>query len=211
MDATTRLPLFPLGTVLFPQGLLPLQIFEVRYLHMIAECRRAGTPFGVVGLVEGGEVQKAGGAEAPRERLYPLGTLARITEAVDPMPGLMRIRCQGEQRFRIHRHEKQRNGLWVADVSRVPADEALPIPADLLSVAQKLGALIRTLQSEGVPAADMPLGPPYELEDCGWVANRWSEILPIPLGMKQDLLAQESPVLRLELVGDLLDRTDLPF
>jgi Lon protease-like protein len=211
MDTTMRLPLFPLGTVLFPQGLLPLQIFEVRYLHMIAQCRREGSMFGVVSLVKGTEVQKPGEPDTVREVLQPVGTLARITGFAQPMPALMHIRCTGEQRFRILNHEQLRNGLWMADVSVIAPDARMDIPEDLAPVAQKLGKLIQVLQSEGVPAAEMPIEPPFELEDCGWVANRWSEILPIPIGMKQDLLAQESPVLRLELVGDLLDRTELPF
>jgi Lon protease-like protein len=211
MDPITRLPLFPLGTVLFPQGLLPLQIFEVRYLHMIAQCRRDGTPFGVVSLLKGPEVQRAGDDEAAREVLQPVGTLARILDAADPMPGLMHIRCMGDQRFEILSQEKLRSGLWVADVRPLAPDAPMPIPEDLAPVAKKLGKLIQTLQSEGVPADDMPIRPPFELDDCGWVANRWSEILPLAPGMKQDLLAQSSPVLRLELVGDILDRTVLPF
>jgi Lon protease-like protein len=211
MDTTMRLPLFPLGTVLFPQGLLPLQIFEVRYLHMIAQCRREGSMFGVVSLAKGTEVQKPGEPDTVREVLQPVGTLARITGFAQPMPALMHIRCTGEQRFRILSHEQQRNGLWMAEVSVIAPDARMDIPDDLAPVAQKLGKLIQVLQSEGVPAAEMPIEPPFELEDCGWVANRWSEILPIRIGMKQDLLAQESPVLRLELVGDLLDRTELPF
>jgi Lon protease-like protein len=208
-QATTGLPLFPLGTVLFPQGLLPLQIFEVRYLHMVANCRRDGTGFGVVSLLQGSEVEKAGQPDTPR--FQPLGTLARIVEYAAPMPGLMRIQCIGEGRFRILRHERLSHGLWVADVSWIEPDQAVAIPEDLQHVAQKLGRLIKTLQSRGVSSEDMPMRAPYDLEDCSWVANRWCELLPLSPSRKQDLLALDSPVLRLELVSDILDRTTLSF
>lgn len=205
------LPLFPLNTVLFPQGLLPLQIFEVRYLHMVAQCRKDDTPFGVVALAEGSEVRKPGPDGAAAEVLHPLGTLARIIEFSAPMPGLMHITALGGQRFRILRQQRLTNGLWVADVRCVAADPVAPIPAELAGVAQKLGRLIRVLQERGISARQMPLRPPFELEDCGWVANRWCELLPIPAATRQSLLAMDSPLLRLELIGDILDRTELPF
>ncbi len=209
--AINGLPLFPLGTVLFPNGLLALQIFEVRYLHMITTCQREDSEFGVVSLIQGSEVDRADSADATPEVFQSLGTLARIVEFEAPIPGLMRIRCIGGQRFRIVRREKLRHGLWVADVLRVEPDQAVGIPDDLTHVAQKLGRLIRTLQSRGTSAQDMPVRPPFELEDCAWVANRWSELLPISSEVKQRLLELESPVLRLELISDLLDRTKLSF
>jgi len=209
--AITGLPLFPLNTVLFPGGTLPLQIFEVRYLHMVGECRRNGTPFGVVCLLQGDEVIKAGTDAAGAEVFALQGTLARITEFAAPVPGLMQIQCIGEQRFRIRRHERQAGGLWIADVDVLDPDPPLAIPGDLQPVADKLGRLIRLLQSRGTPAEQMPFAAPYELEDCAWVANRWSELLPLPPAMKQDLLGQGSPLLRLELVSDILDNTELPF
>ena len=205
------LPLFPLNTVLFPGGLLPLQIFEVRYLHMIGECQRNATNFGVVSLIEGGEVQMPGPDGSSPEIFQTLGTLARIVNFAAPVPGLMQIQCVGRQRFRTLRHERQRGGLWVADVVCLEPDPPVAIPDDLLRAANKLGSLIRLLQARGVPAGEMPFLPPYELGDCAWVANRWSELLPLAPALRQDLLAQESPVLRLELVNDVLDKTDLPF
>ena len=210
-DKITDLPLFPLNTVLFPRGLLPLQIFEVRYLHMVAKCQREASPFGVVSLIQGSEVRKADEAPDGAEVFQSLGTLARIAEFAAPMPGLMKIKCIGEQRFRILRQAKLTHGLWVAEVSRIAADKDVAIPADLLHVAEKLGRLIRNLQARGVRSDEMPISPPYELGDCAWVANRWSELLPVSAAMKRDLLATDSPVLRLELIGDVLDRTILPI
>jgi hypothetical protein len=85
------LPLFPLSAVLFPGGLLSLRIFEVRYLDMINKCRKAGAPFGVVSLTQGGEVRHPGVQEA----FAQVGTLATIEEFEQPQPGLMMVRAVG--------------------------------------------------------------------------------------------------------------------
>ena len=103
----TQLPLFPLQTVLFPGGWMPLRIFEVRYLDMIGRCHKAGAPFGVVCLNEGSEVRRADPNAAPggdgfaHEAFFPAGTLARIEQLERPQPGLMVIHCRGLQRFRV--------------------------------------------------------------------------------------------------------------
>jgi Lon protease-like protein len=210
----TSLPLFPLGTVFYPGGLLPLRIFEVRYLDMIGKCHKHGAPFGVVALRRGAEVQRpaghgpAGDAFA-HEAFHEIGTLATITEFQAPQPGLMVIRCMGQQRFVVQRSEKLRHGLWVADVSRIAPDQAVAVPAHLQHVADALGRLIRTLQDRGVAAADLPLLAPYRLDDCAWVANRWCEVLSLPLDVKQRMMVLDNPLLRLELVGDMLERSGI--
>lgn len=214
----TSLPLFPLGTVLFPGGLLPLQIFEVRYLDMIAKCHKTGAPFGVVALTEGSEVRKpaasakdggpSGNGFAP-EAFHTVGTLATITDYSAPQAGLLMIQCQGMHRFTITRQEQLKHGLWIADVTSIAADLTMEIPVDLQKTATALGQLIEKLQHSGTPPEKMPLQAPYQLDDCGWVANRWCELLPIPLELKQRLMALDSPLLRLELVTDILERTGI--
>ncbi|MHB1199999.1 MAG: LON peptidase substrate-binding domain-containing protein [Polaromonas sp.] len=205
----TSLPLFPLGTVLFPGGSLPLRIFEVRYLDMIGKCHKAGAPFGIVSLTEGPEVQRPGGGGFAREAFSAVGTLATIAEFSAPQPGLMAIGCLGTQRFEISRREKLRHGLWIADVTRLENDQSVKIPDDLQSAANALGKLIKSLQMRGVPMAKMPLLAPYRLDDCGWVANRWCELLPIQVELKQRLMQLDNPLLRLELVSDILERTGI--
>ena len=217
----SSLPLFPLGTVLYPGGLLPLKIFEVRYLDMIGKCHKTGAPFGVVSLTEGTEVRRPSGVAAKeaipnasgdgfaREDFCAVGTLATITEFSVPQPGLMVISCVGTQRFEISRRDKLKHGLWVADVTRLADDPSVKIPPDLQGVADALGKVIRTLQQRSVAAEQMPMLAPYRLEDCGWVANRWCELLPIPLELKQRLMALDNPLLRLELVSDILERTGI--
>ena len=210
----TSLPLFPLGTVLYPGGLLPLQIFEVRYLDMIGKCHKAGAPFGVISLTEGSEVRRpnpAGpaGDGFANEAFGNVGTLVSITKFSNPQPGLMMVRCLGTQRFEISTREKLKHGLWIANVTRLEDDQSVSIPDDLQRTANALGKLIKTLQERRLPDDQMPLRTPYQLEDCGWVANRWCELLPMPVDLKQRLMELDNPLLRLELVSDILDRTGI--
>ena len=100
----------------------------------------------------------------------------------------MVIRCAGVQRFSISRREKLRHGLWIADVTQLEGDLPVDIPIDLQKASDALAKLIRSLSQPGSSANKMPLLPPYRLDDCGWVANRWCEILPISLGAKQKLM-----------------------
>ena len=213
--ALQSLPLFPLGTVLFPGGYLPLQIFEVRYLDMIGKCFKTGAPFGVVSLNRGSEVRQApggapGGDNFAEEIFYPTGTLARITQLSRPQPGLMLIQCTGEQRFTVSNHHLMKHGLWVADVTLLPDDPQVTIPPDLKAVANTLKRVIDTLHEQHLAAEQMPIQPPYQLDDCAWVANRWCELLPMSLELKHRLMALDNPLVRLELVGDLLERNGIP-
>lgn len=196
--ASTSIPLFPLNTVLFPDGLLPLRVFEVRYLDMINKCIANGTPFGVVLLTHGSEVRTPEGAES----LAQVGTMARIDQSNSPMSGLLEIRCKGGERFTILSSQRQRNGLWVADVAPIEHDRVVTIPAELHNAADSLRQLLNSLQ--GVPSSQMPVAVPYQLTQCGWVANRWCELLPLTNAQKQTLLALDNPMIRLELVQDIL-------
>ena len=196
------LPLFPLGTVLFPDGRLPLRIFEVRYLDMIKKCHRAGREFGVVSLIEGSEVKRAGPG-AP-ERFHAVGTRARIETFAQPQPGLYEIVTRGTTRFRITAQAQTPHGLWMAEVEDIPADAPCPLPPELAYVAGNLVKLMDLLR-----ATDLwPTDGSRRLDDAGWVANRWCELLPLEGDDRQRLMEMRDPLLRLELVGDLLDRTE---
>ena len=138
----SSLPLFPLGTVLYPDGILPLRVFEVRYLDMIGKCHKAGAPFGVVSLTQGNEVQQPKGKQV----FSTMGTLASLVSLDRPQPGLMMIRCSGANRFNITAKTQLPHGLWVADVQRVDADKAVAIPEDLQGTADALSRVIQTLQ-----------------------------------------------------------------
>ena len=194
------LPLFPLGAVLFPGGVLPLKIFEVRYLDMISKVHKAGAPLGVVCLTEGSEVQVPGQKEAFRD----IGTLATLEHVEQPQPALMHIRARGGQRFRIHRRERLRNGLWIADVEMIAPDNRVEVPDDLRGVATALDRLLNSLRDQGVPEEELPVKAPLALDDSGWLANRWCELMPMPAELKQRLMELDNPLVRLELVGDML-------
>ena len=208
------LPLFPLGSVLYPGGALPLRIFEVRYLDMVGKCHKLGAPFGVVALTQGAEVQRPAasgpnGDAFANESFEAVGTLATIIEFSTPQPGLMVIRCTGAQRFKLTRREKLKHGLWIGDAVPLAPDQAIAIPPDLRGISNALGNLIKSLEERDVSPAQMPFAPPYLLDDCAWVANRWCELLSLPLAHQQRLMELDNPLVRLELVGDMLERSGI--
>lgn len=199
------IPLFPLKTILFPDGHLPLQVFEVRYLDLIKRCIAKGEEFGVVSLLDGSEVR----LPDQHETLSACGTMARILDWSAPLPGLLQVSCIGTTRFQVKSAEQLKHGLWMAEVDEVAEDMVVPIPSEQQDVANALGALIRSLQKKQISTANMSLAPPYRLDEAGWVANRWCELLRLDLEEKQRLLLQENPVLRLELVQDVLSENGL--
>lgn len=201
----TSLPLFPLEAVLYPGGTLALRIFEVRYLTMVRKCHEAGAPFGVVCLQSGTEVRRAG---ASSEQLCHVGTLAHIESLESPQPGLLLARCLGSARFRIQRHTLLPHGLWVADVEQIPDDLPIPVPEHLAATATALAPVLAALRERHGPGA-VSVPTPKRLHDSGWVANRWCELLPMPLSLKQQMMELDNPLLRLELVSDMLDRTGI--
>ena len=202
----SSLPLFPLASVLFPDGVLALRVFEVRYLDMVRKCHQTGAPFGVVSLTQGSEVRRAG---APDEQFHDVGTLAVIEQLASPQPGLITLGCKGTDRFRITQRNHLVHGLWIASGSQLDRDLSIPIPEDLKKTATALTQVLHTLHARDAlnPAAKLPT--PEQLDDCGWVANRWCELLPVPMELKQRLMELDNPLVRLELVGDVLERTGI--
>lgn len=201
----SSLPLFPLEAVLFPGGVLSLRVFEVRYLTMVRKCHEAGAPFGVVCLQTGTEVRRA---EAPADQFCNVGTLAHVESLESPQPGLLLARCMGSTRFEVQRSTQLAGGLWVADVVQRDADPEIAVPEHLGAAALALEpvlAHLRELHGERAVAASA-LNP---MADSGWIANRWCELLPMPLPLRQRMMELDSPLIRLELVGDMLDRTGI--
>ena len=194
----TALPLFPLRLVLFPDGVLALKVFEARYLDLVSQCLRRDQAFGVVCLRQGAEVRAAGSAPVHFE---PVGVLARLTEVDADQPGVLHVRCQGTQRFRLQAQAVQRgDGLWLGDATRLERDACVPPTAALQPSVQALAAASAALQARG----STPFAQPYRFDDAGWVANRWAELLPLPLCDKQALMALADPLQRLQRVQDWL-------
>ena len=190
------LPLFPLQVVLFPDSLLALKIFEARYLDMVSECLRTQQPFGLICLTQGREAGPSAAVEVEE-----VGVLTHIDEVDSEQPGILRLKCHGGQRFRRRGAMTQRdNGLWVSSVDVIAEDPLrLPGPATFDTV-RALKSAIGTLHEHG----QLPFAPPFRLDEAGWVANRWCELLPVPLAAKQKLMELEDPVIRLSLVDGFL-------
>jgi len=191
-----ELPLFPLQTVLFPDGLLSLKVFEARYLDLMATCMREQRPFGVVALLRGNEVRRAGDAVA----FESTGVLAELIEVDSAQPGILLLRCRGTQRFEVLGTRQQADGLWLARTGLLPGDETVAPGAALLDTVRGLANAIASLKSKGTE----PFEAPFRFDSAGWVANRWCEILPISLAAKQRLMELPDPLVRLELVDEFL-------
>lgn len=176
------LPLFPLNTVLFPGGLLPLRIFEPRYLDLIRDSARAGSGFGICLILDGREVGEPATPAA-------LGCEARIVDFATTAEGLLGITVQGGRRFHVMRSRARDNGLVVAEVTWL-AEEA---SQRVLPEHGLLASLLQRLQDR----ADLP----YEktqLQDAGWVSWRLAEWLPLTMPQRQLLLQESDPHRRLQ-------------
>jgi Lon protease-like protein len=194
-----RIPLFPLSHGVFPDGVLHLQIFEVRYLDLIRRCHREHTPFGVAWLAQGNEVTVPG--QVPR--LHPVGTLAHIETLETLQAALLRVRCVGGKRFTLGAIEAGPYGVWYGEVDYLSDDAPTPLPPKLQPLANRLGRGIAQAQTDG-RLGELPLQAPYRLDECGWVANRWAELLPLSAEEKMALLAQPDPQARLVQVAQVL-------
>lgn len=203
-----EIPLFPLNTVLFPDGVLPLRIFEARYMDMVRDCMQDEAPFGVCLITKGAEV----GGLAHTETV---GCLASIQAWDMKQLGLLHLRTVGMQRFRIQRSHAQPNGLVLGEVELIDPDEDLPIEpehkpcADLLArIIDDLGAQIaekrRTSGEDGDVLGDMPFDKPFRMDSSVWVGNRLCEVLPVPLKAKQKLMELDDAHARLEIVSQYL-------
>ena len=199
-----KIPLFPLGTVLFPDGVIALKIFEARYLDMIKQCLREKTEFGVVSIIKNSEVDD--------QNLPPtfsnIGTLALIEDFDPVQPALYMTKSFGTQRFKLLNSTQQDNGLWVGEVELLDKDPLIPIPQEHQGVAKLLDEIISVIQSEDL-LGDAPFKKPFKTDDCGWVSNRLAELLPISLAQKNHLLAQTNPRIRLDLITEIIEDDDL--
>jgi hypothetical protein len=181
--------------------MMALQIFEVRYLHLVKKCYADHTPFGIVAIKQGYEVQKAGGED---ESLYKVGCLASV-ETVDTIhPALLRIVCHGSKRFTLTQARKEGLGLWYADAAVLDDDPVVEIPDTLQICADKLGALIAQSQRRGV-VDQLPITTPYRLDEAGWVANQWTMLLPLNTEDKISIMSINDPLERLSQIKHWLN------
>lgn len=197
---TDTIPLFPLSHGVFPDGMLQLQIFEVRYLDLMKRCHQNQTPFGVAWLRKGREVQVPG--EEPL--LYQYGCMAHIREFEQVQPNFFRLICQGGLRFELASVSSGPMGVWQGEVTYLPQDPEMDVPPHLQTHADRLGKVIASAQKQGV-LDRLPIFAPYQLDQCGWLANRFAEAIEAEPDVKQTLLSELDPEKRMNQIALLID------
>ena len=190
-----RVPLFPLNTVMFPGGLLPLRIFEPRYLDMVSDCLRNDTPIGVVLIRDGQEVGQAADT-------HEMGTLSIISYWNRRNDGLLGITLRGTQRFRLLTHEVMPNQLVLAEVEDLPAPQSIQVHSKYQPMANLLRKIIAQLEP---PYTTMPA----HYDNLEWVSARLCEFLPMPLEDKQQLLECDDIINRIEQLYVMMQRSEV--
>lgn len=189
-SGTREIALFPLHTVLFPGGLLPLRVFEPRYMEMATACLREGIPFGICLIREGREV---GSPAVP----HAVGCLARIMQWDMQQLGVLSITVRGERRFRVLERRVQRDGLIRSEIEPLADEDDALVPEALAMCARVLKAIIDEGAGAGIEA-------PFRFESSSWVSARLTEILPLPFAFKQQLLETDDSRRRLEALREAL-------
>jgi Lon protease-like protein len=189
-----EIPLFPLNAVLFPDGYLPLRVFEQRYMDMVTHALRDGTSFGICLIASGKEV---GQPALPQD----VGTIARIGEWDMQQLGVLSIKVHGEQRFRILERRTENSGLQIAEVETIPNEPPLQLPSTL----SRLLPLMRVILADAGDAVPVP----HHLDDAVWLGNRYAELLPISLMAKQKLMELDDSLLRVETIYQYLEQKGL--
>lgn len=192
--APERIPVFPLNVVLYPGGILPLKIFEARYLDMVSECLRNNKGFGVCLIKSGREVGTAATCE-------DTGTYARIIDWNQGSDGLLGITIKGEQRFRILETQVQENNLVIGTVDWLPDEAEVELQPRYLVLQDMVTELIK---KHGLPVSTDT----DRLNDAAWLSYRLAEILPISLERKQKLLLMDDPNERMERLHYWISQLD---
>ncbi|APV52297.1 hypothetical protein BWI17_04905 [Betaproteobacteria bacterium GR16-43] len=188
-------PIFPLATVLYPGTILPLRIFEVRYMDMAKECLKAGSLFGVCMIKEGAEV----GTPAVPESV---GCLARIAEADMEELGILKVKAEGIERFRILETEVTKQGLIVGTIERQGGEDEMSDTPGLAECAD-------FLQKAIIGIGEARFAAPFQFEDASWVSFRLAEILPLRNDVKQKLLELRDASVRLAILHRFLRQQKL--
>jgi Lon protease-like protein len=188
MPAPQSIALFPLNVVLFPEGPLPLRIFETRYVDMVRRCMREDQRFGVALIREGSEVGPAD--------TFDIGTMAKIVDFHQLSDGFLGLSCVGEQRFRILRRSRQTDGLNLAGIESLAREAKIAVPERHARLAELLRTVLPQL-------GEVYAGIEMHLDDAVWVGYRLAEILPIAAAEKQFCLELNDPIQRLDVLSPL--------
>ena len=193
------LPLFPLKAVLFPGGLLPLKVFEQRYIDMTKRCIQDDKPFGVCLLTRGEEVARRGASDTPEFSL--VGTLAKITSWDMPQLGILQLKTEGGTRFQVQSHRTADDGLVLAHATTILPEPKVPLPDIHRPLADLLELMINRVGRENFVGE--------ALDDASWVGYRLAELLPLPANIKQGMLEINDSDVRLKAIAQFLKQQDL--
>ncbi len=190
---TNNVPIFPLSTVLFPEGVLLLRIFETRYLDMVSRCLKQDVPFGVCMIADGSEVGEAANC-------YQIGTLAKIINWDQTKGGVLAIEALGCQRFKILDSDISKQELITASIQLLGDAPSVPIPDELVT----LTGMLRNVLNKNKRSAILD---DKQFHDANWVGYRLTEVLPMENVIRQRLLEIDDPIERLYLIlGLFTDR-----
>jgi Lon protease-like protein len=184
-----QLPLFPLSSIVLPDGLMPLRLFEPRYIDMVKDCFRNDTGFGICLIRQGGEV-------ADVAEPYPLGTRVSIVDFDQGADGLLHITAKGIEEIKILTYTSNEAGLLIGEVEALPSQPATPMEPEFELLAKKLELILSYLESEA--RFDTK-----RLDDADWVIHRLLEVLPLTNEAKFELLQMPSNRERLVALNSL--------
>ena len=196
MTKLESLPLFPLRTVLFPGGLLPLKVFEQRYIEMTKACLRDARPFGVCLITRGDEVARGDGA---MPEIATIGTLARIGDVDMPQMGILHVATEGGSRFQVRSHAPDARGILVATVAMLDDEPQHALAQTYAPLARLLQVIATRLGPRNFPSDT-------RYDDASWVGYRLAELLPLPLSIKQSMLEVSDANVRLAALAQFLER-----
>jgi uncharacterized protein len=194
-DQPVAMPIFPLKTVLFPGGRLPLRVFETRYMEMVKDCLKEGHAFGICSITSGEEV----GAPAA---YAPVGTIAKIESWDMPQLGILNLVTEGGSRFNVLERDVSATGLALAKVTLLQEEDAESAPEPPPALVELLQKLIERVGADHFCAA-------RHFDDPNWVSYRLAEILPIKLSVKQKLLEVNDSEVRLRVIAEFLKQQGL--
>ncbi len=189
---TDSLALFPLQTVVFPGGLLPLRVFEPRYMDMVTQAIAERAAFGICAIREGRDVDVGA-------KHYTLGTRVHVMDWDMPQPGILHIQTQALERFVVRSSHSESNGLRIGEVDDVSPEPAIALPEELTLAAEVLYQIINELGAE-------KFAQPHDFNNATWISYRLSEVLPLKLSVRQNLLAMNDSIARLTILTDFLKK-----
>lgn len=184
-----KFPLFPLSTVLYPGALLPLRIFEPRYLRMISDCLKRERGFVVCLISSGRETGQAA-------NFHPIGTVAKIIDW-DDSQGMLQVTCEGDRRVQVLNSRIADDQLVSAETIYLEREMETGISVQDQPLAEMVA---RFFNQQQIEIDD------EQLCNASWISFRLAQLLPLSPSRKQWLLELTNPTLRLSALAEDIQR-----